>query len=70
LRQPTNFRVGKFLELEKIWAKIGKTLGVLALATDFSVKFLLNAFTLRSGVKFRPKSSKTRRKSSCRRSFF
>src|SRR3989338_3806643 len=56
------FRAGKNL------GKIGKLLGNLALATDFSVKFLLNAFTLRSGVKFSPKSSKTRRKSSCRRS--
>ena len=49
------FRAGKNL------GKIGKILGILALATDFSVKCLLNAFTLQSGVKFRPKSNFERR---------
>src|SRR3989344_6537110 len=44
------FRVGKNL------GKIGKTLGVLALATDFSVKFLLKSFSIRSVGKLRPQS--------------
>ena len=36
--------------------KFWKSLGDLALATEFSVKSLLNSLTLQSGVKLRPKS--------------
>ena len=42
--------------MRKNLEKFGKTLGVLASATEFLVKFLLYSFTLQSGVKFRPKS--------------
>jgi hypothetical protein len=46
----------KILRDGKNLGKIGKTLGVLASATDFSVKFLLYSFSIRSVEKFRPKS--------------
>jgi len=36
--------------------KFGKTLGVLASATEFLVKFLLNTFSIRSVEKLRPQS--------------
>src|SRR3989344_9098471 len=52
------FRAGKNL------GKIGKLLGNLALATDFSVKFLLKSFSIRSVGKLRPQSYYSGHKSS------
>ena len=51
--------------MRKNLEKFGKTLGVLATATEFLVKFLLNTFPLQSGGKFRPKSKISISNKSC-----
>ena len=45
--------------------KFGKTLGVLASATEFLVKFLLNTFSIRSVEKLRPQSKISISNKSC-----
>jgi len=50
-----------FSELKSNLGKLGKTLGVLALATQFSVKSLLCSPTLYSRVGLRPQSSENGR---------
>jgi hypothetical protein len=55
------------------WKKFGKNREIawrFSEATDFSVKSLLNSFSIQSMEKFRPKSSKTRRAASCCSSFW
>ena len=42
--------------MRKNLEKFGKTLGVLAIATEFLVKFLLKSFPIRSVGKLRPQS--------------